>query len=380
MCGFFYYCIIPLVIIKLFPDNVALSFIGNNYSEAILIKYSAYAVIFLILFSIGFFIKFNLKKLNKNKPELSVLLALLLTGVYSILFINIFSLNEVLNASGYLGGYDIERRGQLSTLFLTSIWWYIYLKPGINLKLPKFLFVVIILFSGLNLLTLGSRLAVLTGVIMIFLNYSPNLFVRLKINMPLALICLLSLVAIFGAIGVLREAGELNYDAIFFIIFAEPIFIFASVFSYFESVSISYFNFPYDVLTSIAASVPSFIFTNKIEFFEKYAVIAESSQSGFGGANQIIILLANFGSLLLPFISFTLGYFIAFIINKINNSRFFYTVAISIVSLIPFIFFRDGYQTSLKLALMNFLIIPGVFLLINKLIVSAKNIKYPVNT
>jgi hypothetical protein len=363
----------PLVIVKLFPDNAVLGFTNFNNGEAFLIEYTIYALIFLILFSIGFFIKFKLNNLINNKPQLSSLFLILLMGAYFFLFWSIFSLSEVLNMPGYLDGYDIERRGQLSTLFLTSIWWYIYIQSSVKLKPSKILFIFIILLSGLNLLALGSRLAVLTGVIMLFLNYKSRLFVKFKVNIFSAIIWILITVSVFGAIGVLREANEISYEAIAFIIFAEPVFIFASVFSYFNSVPISLINVPYDVFSSLAASIPSLIFQNKIEFFAKYASIPEFAQSGFGGANQIIILLANFGVLLFPFVSFIMGYFIASMINKMNRSRFSYTAAIGIVALIPFIFFRDGYQTSLKLALMNFLIMPAIFLLINRIIVLSKN-------
>jgi len=373
LCGFSYYCVMPLVIVKLFPDNAVLGFTNFNNGEAFLIEYTIYALIFLILFSIGFFIKFKLNNLINNKPQLSSLFLILLMGAYFFLFWSIFSLSEVLNMPGYLDGYDIERRGQLSTLFLTSIWWYIYIQSSVKLKPSKILFIFIILLSGLNLLALGSRLAVLTGVIMLFLNYKSRLFVKFKVNIFSAIIWILITVSVFGAIGVLREANEISYEAIAFIIFAEPVFIFASVFSYFNSVPISLINVPYDVFSSLAASIPSLIFQNKIEFFAKYASIPEFAQSGFGGANQIIILLANFGVLLFPFVSFIMGYFIASMINKMNRSRFSYTAAIGIVALIPFIFFRDGYQTSLKLALMNFLIMPAIFLLINRIIVLSKN-------
>ncbi len=373
LCGFSYYCVMPLVIVKLFPDNAVLGFTNFNNGEAFLIEYTIYALIFLILFSIGFFIKFKLNNLINNKPQLSSLFLILLMGAYFFLFWSIFSLSEVLNMQGYLDGYDIERRGQLSTLFLTSIWWYIYIQSSVKLKPSKILFIFIILLSGLNLLALGSRLAVLTGVIMLFLNYKSRLFVKFKVNIFSAIIWMLITVSVFGAIGVLREANEISYEAIAFIIFAEPVFIFASVFSYFNSVPISLINVPYDVFSSLAVSIPSLIFQNKIEFFAKYASIPEFAQSGFGGANQIIILLANFGVLLFPFVSFIMGYFIASMINKMNRSRFSYTAAIGIVALIPFIFFRDGYQTSLKLALMNFLIMPAIFLFINRIIVLSKN-------
>ena len=223
LCGFFYYCIMPLAVVKLNPDNVALGFIKSNYTDAVLIEYFICAMIFICFFSAGFFVKFRSKKIIKLKdPKISSLFSIVLAGIYAFLFLNIFSANEVMNMVGYLDGYDIERRGRLSTLFLTSIWWYIYIQPLAKFKLLKNFFGLVVIFSGLNLLALGSRLAVVTGVVMILLNNYPNLFLRPKINLSLVLIGILFVAGFFGVVGVLREASELNFEAIIFIIFAEP--------------------------------------------------------------------------------------------------------------------------------------------------------------
>jgi hypothetical protein len=374
--GFIYYCVVPIVIINFFPGNKALDFVDFYNRSYVIFEYSFYALIFFILFSVGFFVKLKIKNLCEKKPNITRIFSVVLVVVYIVLFLNIFSFNEMLSIQGYSEGYDIGRRGQLSTLYLTSVWWYIYLQSGSRFNLIKNLFIIIIVLTGLNLLSLGSRLAFVTGIIMIFLNYRSNLFVNFKINKIFSLILLFGLGALFGAIGVFREGGELNFDAISFVIFAEPVFIFSSVFAYVNNVSIAYINFPYDVFTSLAASVPSFIFQDKIEFFSKYTVLPDSLQSGFGGANQIVILLANFGKILFPFVSLALGYAVALIVNKMNKTRFSYTFAIGVVALIPFIFFRDGYQTSLKLAVINFFVIPGLFLLCDKLIKTPNKMQF----
>jgi hypothetical protein len=374
--GFIYYCAAPIVIINFYPGNKALDFVDFQNKSYVIMEYSIYALIFLILFSVGFFVKLKIKNICEKKSNISNIFSVILMFAYIVLFVNIYSFSEMLSFQGYSEGYDIGRRGQLSTLYLTSVWWYIYLESNYRFNIIKRVFIIIIVLTGLNLLSLGSRLAFITGLIMIFLNYRSNLFINLKINKTVSLILFFSLGGILGAIGVFREGGELNFDAISFVIFAEPIFIFASVFAYINNATIEYISFPYDVFTSLAASVPSFIFQDKIEFFSNYAVLPDNLQSGFGGANQIVILLANFGKILFPLVSLALGYLVALIINKMNNSRFSYTFAIGVVALIPFIFFRDGYQTSLKLAAMNFFVMPGLFLLFDKLIKETK--KYTI--
>jgi hypothetical protein len=275
--------------------------------------------------------------------------------------------NEIIHPGGYIDGYDIPHRGQLSTLFLTATWWYIFSKTSSSKKGVKSILLLCMVLSGINLLVLGSRLAVLTGLIAIIIFNliekinSSNHF-NVNISKPLLLFVILALGLI--VVGVLRDGTGLNLDAMLFIFFAESLFIYASVPAYFAVNDIDYFKIPYDLFSSIAGGIPTIFFTDKLKFFSDFTPDGPDYGSGFGGVNHIILLLITFGKGGFLIFSIIEGMFFSYLGRLINRNPFGHTIAICVISLLPFMFFRDGFQTSIKVIFFNFMLYPFLAMLL----------------
>lgn len=332
----------------------------NRLAPTDLSLYIFISAAFLLMFSFGYFSKIKIKNsvINIPKHSISRVASVLVCLVYSLLFLKIFSLNETLSFIGYGYEYDASRRGQLSTLCLTAMWWYVFFARHEKHRLEKTFFLLIVAASAINLLSLGTRQAVIAVIIMYLLNkYSEKIYLARFKFWKIALI-IGALGLLFGYIGIWRQSEQMSFDAILFILLAEPIFVFAGVFSFFHYAEVYLVGIPSDFLASLVAMVPSFIFPTKSEFIDYHSDIPHYARSGFGAINHIILMIANFGVLIAPFVAFWYGYYLAVVINKMKNSNFWYAAGISIISLIPFTFFRDGYATSVKLIVFNFIVTP----------------------
>ena len=363
--GFAYYGLLPIVFLYFFQNYpIAQIAISNSGSKLFLELYSALAFVFLICFSVGYYFslrtkKFRVKTHNIDKvKELRVIISFLYI-VFTIFSINV---TEIISLVGYLGEYDVAHRGQLTTLYLTSIWWFIYFKTDIHAKLMLF----IALLAGLNLLALGSRLGVLTGIISMIIYYGyfakENMkFIRGSgLGSVKGILTLTVVLVLMTSVGLIREGSSITVEGALSIFSAEPLFIYASVPAYFSNTSLPLFAIPVDIFASVIAAIPSFMFSAKVDFFAEYTSVDRNSLSGFGGMNHLVSLVANFGLIGFPFAAFLEGAWFGMLIKNAYKSPFFRAVAITSISVIPFIMFRDGFQTTIKILFFNFLLFPYI--------------------
>jgi hypothetical protein len=365
--GFLFYIFLPLFFLIVFPyyniSEIAMKNYNGNYY---LLIYSYLAFGYFILFSMGYYLT-SFIKINKFKAVAVDFLGwakVAVTLIYSCIALFVINLSEILNPIGYLDGYDVTHRGQLTTLYLTSIWWCIYFKSGINSKLM----LVIAFIAGINLVALGSRLGIVTGLISMLIFYfyfnntkvnrtSGGFFWYAKIGFILFLSGMLMTI-----IGLLREGNILTMEGMFSIFASEPLFIYASVPAYFTNNPINLFEIPVDLFVSIIGAIPSFIFPLKSEFFLTHAVVSSESASGFGGMNHLVTLVANFGMVGFPVVSFIEGVWFGMLTRLVHKNSFFRAVALSSFAILPFILFREGLQTSVKLLFFNFLVFPFIII------------------
>ena len=273
---------------------------------------------------------------------------------------------------GYLEGYDVIHRGQLTTIYLTSIWWAIYFRSGLKMKLM----LISALISGVNLLALGSRLGVVSGLISLAIFFS---FERQKISGGMNILKVVKIGGLvfvaglfFSIVGLLRQGDAIIWEAIVDMFFAEPLFIYASFPSYVSKNQLPLIAIPWDVITGVVGSIPTALFPGKLDFFSKYVSMDSDFASGFGGINHILSVIINFGLIGFPIIAFLEGAWFGFLAKNAHKNNFLRALAICSISLLPFIFFRDGYQTSVKLLFFNYLFFPYIIVKI-----CSKTHKYP---
>jgi hypothetical protein len=363
--GFAYYGVLPVAFFYFFQDyqtvRIAMSNFGNQY---FLELYSGLAFVYFISFSTGYYlsqkysdIQPSIKKVNYDKN-----LRRLIVGLYMAIALVSLNVQEIVSLVGYSGEYDVAHRGQLTTLYLTSIWWFIYFKSGLHAKL----LLAIAFAAGLNLLALGSRLGVITGLISVLIFYwyfASNQLKRGQTNSwmlaKVLAILVLSIVAM-TSIGLIREGNGITFEGLLGIFSAEPLFIYVSVPAYLSKNALPLLAVPVDIFASMIAAVPSFLFPSKIDFFSTYSAIDKDSISGFGGVNHLISLITNFGLIGLPVAAFFEGAWFGMLIKNCNKSPFLRAVAISSISVVPFIMFREGFQTTIKIVFFNYLLFPYI--------------------
>ena len=207
---------------------------------------------------------------------------------------------------------------------------------------------------------LGARMYVLLLIIsfaMYYLKYKNIVF-----NMKYIIFMLLMFFLIL-MIGVVRVGLDLNFENLMYILFAEPMFTWWSAQTYIYSNDIiSLAANPDGYITSFYNFIPSYIFENKSEFIISISEYANFS-SPLGATSLIVSLLGNFGILFSMVFIFFIGFYFSQVNNYSYKSSFIRIYYILICSLLPFQFFRDGFEILNKQIYWNMLITPMFILM-----------------
>lgn len=370
--------------LTIYPEFVISDIVIGRHSDIYTGLYLLFAIIYLGIFTYGFYAipekmcMYSDYGIGHGTEKLTIFVVIIFTLIAAF----VVDLREIISPAGYGVEYDTIHRGQLTTLFLMSIWWLIYLKLSDVSNFNIRLIFLVILCCGLNLLLLGSRLGFITGIIA-FLIYS--YFHKVQGGRRVVKIIKFAALAIMAAIGmgyvgVARTGGDVFAEGIITILAAEPIFIYASVPAYFSNSNLELVAIPWDIFSSIVGSVPSFLFPAKNEFFETYTALNKGSESGFGGINHIVLLISNFGLVGFPVVAYFEGALFAMLCRKFQTNKFFLTAGACSVAILPFMMFREGYQTTIKLLLFNFLLLPYLILKILSILKFASEKNYRKNT
>lgn len=363
LVGLTYYCLLPILSINFLYENSIVQIFNSRFPNPEFNIFILLVAIYCISIYFGFNVKLETKGINISVNRTNYYFIVLF---FFISFILIINLNEILFPAGYTDGYDIAHRGQLTTLYLMCVWWYIFFDDKSFFKGYKYFFIILILISGINLLFLGSRLGFLTGIIALVVNlYIKTAFSIFKFIYVSTSIILIFMLVIL--VGVVRDGSNISLDGFLNIFQAESIFIYMSIPAYLNGEELPLINEPIDLVATLIGFIPSSLFLNKFELMDLYSAISSDRSSGMGGGNHIIILLANFGIIFMPLMGLLEGLFLKSVIASSIYSKFNFTNCILIISLLPFIWFREGMQTPLKLICLNFTFLPYILLKINNI-------------
>lgn len=262
--------------------------------------------------------------------------------------------------AGYSIEYDPKFLGQLGTINLTvtilllnanQFWAH----AGTVYKTVA----ALLLVNSLVLLSLGGRMYVFSALIALALqkvSMSPRRM-RLKfVGVSLAAV----LVMIF--VGVWRGSGDLDLGLFGFVAAGEPVFTSLSLGSFVEQHGIPALAFPYQFLGSIINFVPSALFTNKIDFIPSIQEHLDF-ESPFGATNLIVSLIGNFGWIGSLVFALIMGSLMKGLLSVQRRGWWLYFY---VCSLLPFMFFRDGFSIFNKAAIFNGMILPYMMLLIDR--------------
>jgi len=119
-------------------------------------------------------------------------------------------------------------------------------------------------------------------------------------------------------------------------------------------------NIPVDIAAAFINFIPSFLYPEKMLLISKLT-FDENKESPFGASALFSNLYSNFG-VFYPIYIFFIGYFYGFLRAKSFWSPFFRAVYFSLLPLLMFHFFREGFITFIKVLIFNGLIFPFLLL------------------
>lgn len=367
--GFTYYLITPYLAFNFMIDSsvvkIASKWMSTSYFDMLYLSDCILIIVFWLLgyFTIG---KINPKvriidKFSYFRTAPSIIGFIFLFFLF-FLVVTSLSKGSVL-FSGY-SSYDVGALGQLSTLVFMSVFFLNYFQR----KSVYYLFLIIFFVSSVILLGFGSRMFFVLGAISLIIS-----FISLRkhiLTNPLFILSILGLLILVLGIGVWRSGDEITLDTLLFIFLAEPIFTSTSGALYIDNMGgRPVWAIPKDLFASFVNFIPTIIFPEKLNFLDKITY-NENRTSPFGASALIANMYSNFG-VFFPIYFFIMGLFYGFLKRMANTSIFYRAVYFSLLPMLMFHFFREGYITVFKVIFFNGFILPtimigGLYLLFRK--------------
>jgi hypothetical protein len=289
----------------------------------------------------------------------SVSLSAPLIGLMLVMLLVVFAYLARQSLFGGYDSYDVASRGKLSTLLMIFNFFLVY--QMLTRQRQSWLIYAGTLVTIVLLLSMGGRMYVFHSFIVMLIYKTSFADRRWRIR-DIMVFLLMSLIV--GSIfGIWRMGGKLNPLSAAYSFFAEPSFTWFSTMTYLINNETSLFNWPANFLSSFLNLIP-----NTIIRIRPYLVSLESMAPGYRnplGADSLwSTIVINFGTAGSFFFIGISGFILAFLKYLSGTRRFWAVYYIMVCGMIPFQFFRDGFYILNKQLFFNFLLFPGVILLL----------------
>ena len=264
--------------------------------------------------------------------------------------------------------YNVSFLAALGTINIVSLILYIW--TLLERKDNK-IFLIVLIFSSVILLGLGSRMYVLIPIISLFIY--KLFYAKRKYNFTKFIFYSIFIGILFLIIGAIRIGAVINVEFLVYLFLAEPIFTWWSASTFLSVNELLIIDIPISYISSFINFIPSFFFTDKYKFL---ITLKENHffESPLGATSIFVSIQGNFGWYGGIIFMFILGLFYSIIELYARRNNFILAYYIGIVSILPFQFFRDGFSIINKQLFWNMLIVPLIFitlgLFINKLFIN----------
>ncbi|OOE94989.1 hypothetical protein BZG78_15260, partial [Salinivibrio sp. MA351] len=364
--GFTYYLIAPVIIgySGVFDGYASLE--GwyrdfNNIKSEEITNYMVIVFVWFALFIIpSAFVsgKNILISFKDNHKTVSVLM--LLICLSPIVIYTLFSIPAL------LGGYQskgFSGKGTIATGSMYILFFAVYfLVTGSQkgyLKKSIYLFLMIVTIA---LLLSGTRMyfvIVFLGLITNAIFFSRKIMISYKTVLYAA--CLICFVL---SIGIFRNGldKEITYTGILMVFFMEPMFTWWSAINDIVYNGFNAIDYPLNFLTSFLNFIPTILVPSKEELFFKIQDIT-NFYSPLGAESIYVSISANFGYMFGSLYMFFLGLYYALLYKLAKKSLIIRTYYICVCVVLPFQFFRDGFEIYNKQIFSNFLLVPLTILI-----------------
>lgn len=242
--------------------------------------------------------------------------------------------------AGYSVDADVSLAGPLSTINLIAVLILLNIKQWRQSQSVEYSFSIILLVNSLLLLSMGGRMYVLAPAISLFLQYINSDAKEIASRLRLLLVfCIVVLVLL--AVGAWRMGRDTDFLTLLTLGLAEPILTSISMAFLYNCSSVAFFEFPYQFLSTIINFIPSGIFPDKANFMLELDPTGTCLFSPFGAVHISAMLLLNFGILGSCIFMVIFALFLKSLRQVNRNGWWLYYY---VCGLLPFMFFRDGFQ------------------------------------
>jgi hypothetical protein len=297
------------------------------------------------------------------------------TNYAAMLLILVLVVFAVLSRASLFGGYDsydVGARGKMSTLLVIFNFFLVY-QFITNQHISKVLLLGTFI-TALLLLSMGGRMYVFQTIVIILVyktSFALNRWQWYHIGLFAAAAFLAG-----GIAGIWRMGASVNLQRALYSFFAEPVFTWFSTSTYLINNEPPLINIPLNFLTSFLNLIPNSIISFK-PYIVSTASMVKGYQSPLGADSLWSNLVINFGTAGSFLFLFLTGFLLNLLRHLSAKSRFAAVYYILVLGMLPFQLFRDGFYILNKQLLFNFLLFPGVILLVLKVLVyaAAENIR-----
>lgn len=214
---------------------------------------------------------------------------------------------------------------------------------------------------SLLIISLGTRLYFLTGIIIVLTFYS-TFFKKLDFMKTLVIMSLL--VIGMGLIGITRgSTADITWSRIMFNIFQEPLYTGYSLIAFLDKSNFEMFQAPIYLLSSFINFLPTFILPNKLDFIHH---VSESSYPIFnplGALNSFTSFMINFGFIGTILFLFIFGFYMEKLRGN-DKSPLSMTIYSMVSGFLLTTFFRDGFESSLVKNIFEYSIVFPILIVI----------------
>lgn len=333
----------------------------QKINQYLLITIAWLPAFFLGHFCFSFFKPY--KQTLQKFPATPVSKGVALVGIILLVVLIFFAVISRNSIFGGYSSYDVGARGKMSSLLVIFNFFLIY--QLITRQKPSMLLIAGTGIAAFLLLTMGGRMYVFQTFVIILVYKTSFALKRWKLYH-----IMLSMAAAFvvgGAFGIWRMGAAFSFERTLYSFFAEPVFTWFSTSTYLINNDAPLFNVPLNFLTSFFNVVP-----NTVISLQSYVVSTYSMTKGYEsplGADSLWTnLVINFGSVGSMIFLFVTGFLLNFLRHMSEKSRFGAVYYIMVCGILPFQFFRDGFYILNKQLFFNFLLLPGVILLVLKVL------------
>jgi len=359
--GFCYYLISPFLSLYFLSDNRLISaaapYISLSYFD---LYYYIDALNIFTFWLIGYWFAQKITRKKASKLDAVALYnhapPVLFVAFFLLLFFLI--LKAMMSGASFFSGYssyDVKIIGPFATMVFVTAFFVNYFSH----KRVRHLFFILFLMSSLVLLGFGSRMFFVLGIITITLGYiskNPQLLKEVKLYFIAAIFLVLVL-----AVGIWRSQSSSVFSIEMFIsiFLVEPLFTATSGSLYLENNNgRPYLNLPVDIFASIINFIPTFVFPEKLELINNLT-FNPLKESPFGANALIVNMYSNFG-FFYPIYFLLIGLFYGFLKVRAYYSFFYKAVYFTVLPLLMFHFFREGFITVFKVMFFNGFIFPAI--------------------